>query len=173
MRPGSCPQRHTKPPELSLSVRRAIFASLPIVVALILLPTIAFASPPDPSWIAGIYDGADGDDIVMLVYETAAVEAQSVADISLLPWQTKMALERVPHGVPDHRFARGPRAPPVLRSTWPTLVFWSPPKNTPTASRTESPVDVSLELRLEASRGPVFPVRPDAHPPPTEEERGQ
>src|SRR5215469_9851714 len=75
MRSGSCPQRHTPPPELSLSEPRAIFASLAIVVALILLPAIAFASPPDQLWIAGIYDGADGDDVVTLVYETAGVEA--------------------------------------------------------------------------------------------------
>lgn len=33
MRSGSCPQRHTPPPELSLSVRRAIFTSLPVVAA--------------------------------------------------------------------------------------------------------------------------------------------
>ena len=66
MRSGSCPQRHTPPPELSFSVRRAIFTSLPVVVALFLLRAIAFASPPDQLWIAGIYDGADGDDIVTL-----------------------------------------------------------------------------------------------------------
>jgi hypothetical protein len=48
-------------------MRRALSPFLPIIVALILLPAVAFASPPDPSWIAGIYDGADGDDIVSLV----------------------------------------------------------------------------------------------------------
>ena len=58
--------------EPSRSMRRGISTFLPIVVALILLPPIAFANPPDPSWIAGIYDGADSDDIETLVYETAA-----------------------------------------------------------------------------------------------------
>ena len=66
MRSGSCPQRHMPPLEPSLSARRAIFTSLPVVVALFLLPAIAFASPPGQLWIAGIYDGADGDDIVTL-----------------------------------------------------------------------------------------------------------
>jgi len=45
-------------------------------MALILLPVIAFASPPDPSWIAGIYDGADGDDVVTFVYETVRGPAE-------------------------------------------------------------------------------------------------
>ena len=48
-------------------MRRTLSIYLPIVVTVAILPAIAFASPPDPSWIAGIYDGADGDDIVSLV----------------------------------------------------------------------------------------------------------
>ena len=43
---GSCPHRHTPPPEPSFSLRRAIFTSIPIVVVLILLPAIAFATLP-------------------------------------------------------------------------------------------------------------------------------
>lgn len=43
-----------------------------LVAVLILLPTIAFASVPDPMWVPGIYDGFDGDDVVTLVAETAA-----------------------------------------------------------------------------------------------------
>src|SRR5215468_12517977 len=109
MRSGSRPRASRTPlTGLYPSPSRVNFTLLAVVLVLILLPVIAFASPPDPSWIAGIYDGADGDDIVMLVYKTAAVEAKAVADISLLPWQTKMALERVPHVVPNHRFTRGP-----------------------------------------------------------------
>ena len=75
MRSGSCPRHPPSPPEPFHSMRQAIFAALPIVLALILLPTLAFASPPDPSWAAGFYDGADGDDVVSLVYETSATNA--------------------------------------------------------------------------------------------------
>src|SRR5262245_36789512 len=50
--------QHTPPPEPSPFRWRAIATSLSIVVALILLPAIAVASPSDPWWIAGIYDGA-------------------------------------------------------------------------------------------------------------------
>jgi len=41
----------------SHSIRLVTFLS--ITVALILVVPIALASPPDPSWVAGIYDGAD------------------------------------------------------------------------------------------------------------------
>jgi hypothetical protein len=40
-------------------------------LALTLLVTVAcsralvFASPPDPTWVAGVYDGADGDEVVI------------------------------------------------------------------------------------------------------------
>jgi len=55
-------------------MRRVISVPLPVVLTLVLLPLLAFANPPDPSWIAGIYDGGDGDDVVTLVYETAGIE---------------------------------------------------------------------------------------------------
>src|SRR5262252_2730420 len=121
MRSGSCPQRHTPPPELSLSEPRAIFASLAISVALIVLPTIAFASPPDQLWIAGIYDGADGDDIVTLVYETAGVEAAWTRPVFRLPHLSEILLVSGPiaiHGLPA---CRSTRAPP----TSPALIFYS------------------------------------------------
>jgi hypothetical protein len=83
------------------------------IVALILCPSIAFASPPDPSWIAGIYDGADGDDVVSLVYDTAAAHAADGSHITTRPCPKEHALESSARGVASHRFARKPRAPPV------------------------------------------------------------
>jgi hypothetical protein len=32
-------------------------------------PVLAAASVPDPTWIAGVYDGGDGDEIVILVWD--------------------------------------------------------------------------------------------------------
>lgn len=37
-----------------------------VMVAQAALPALAFASPADPSWISGIYDDADYDDLVAL-----------------------------------------------------------------------------------------------------------
>src|SRR5215475_15995075 len=85
MRPGSCSRQPLSPAAPSRSVRRAIVAALPIVLALMLLPLLAFASPPDPSWVAGFYDGADGDDIVSLVYETSAANQTVPSHLGPLP----------------------------------------------------------------------------------------
>src|SRR5262249_33586805 len=91
------------------SIRLATFPSL--VVTLILIAPIAFASPPDPSWIAGIYDGADGDDVVTLVYETAGVAAVSLGSVLPLPRASNVSFASGPgavHGFPPHQFTRGP-----------------------------------------------------------------
>jgi hypothetical protein len=50
------------------TIRRAL--TIPIVSVLIVLPSAGLASPPDPTWINGIYDGADFDDVVSLVTDT-------------------------------------------------------------------------------------------------------
>src|SRR5262245_32585914 len=89
MRPGPC----SPPPEPSRSMRQAIVTALPIVLSLILLPSIAFAGPPDPSWISGFYDGADGDDIVSLVYEASAANAPGPSHLGPLPRLLESFLE--------------------------------------------------------------------------------
>ena len=38
-----------------------------LVAALTCLVPLAHASPPDPAWIAGTYDAADSDDIILKV----------------------------------------------------------------------------------------------------------
>ena len=37
-----------------------------IALSVVLIP-LAFASPPDPSWVRGVYDDADFDDVVALL----------------------------------------------------------------------------------------------------------
>src|SRR6516165_10037792 len=117
MFPGSCPRQPPSPPMPSRSMRQAIAAALPVVLAVTLLPVIAFASPPDPSWIAGIYDGADGDDIVSLIYETSAASTAVPSQVGPLPCLLEMYLDDIARYVPDRHFTRGPRSPPVLRSS--------------------------------------------------------
>ncbi len=46
----------------SLAARRCL--ALILLGCLVSLTPLAHASPPDPLWIEGVYDGADGDDIV-------------------------------------------------------------------------------------------------------------
>src|SRR5215831_7800921 len=125
MRSGSCPRQQMPPNEPFRSMWRAMATPLPIAAALILLPAIAFASPPDPSWIAGIYDGADGDDIVTLVCETAASNPAVLAYVAPLPCLSVMTPERLVRGFPVDRVTPGSRAPPLLCSPVSAYVFTS------------------------------------------------
>jgi hypothetical protein len=49
------------------------FTVLVLLGALLALCPLAHASPPDETWIGGIYDAADYDDVVLLV--TGGLEA--------------------------------------------------------------------------------------------------
>jgi len=92
------------------SIRIATFLS--IVVALILIVPIAFASPPDPSWIVGIYDGADGDDIMAFDYAPVAGVGVSEQPFLSPPRLSQRFLVSGPSrsvdGVPAIQFTRGP-----------------------------------------------------------------
>src|SRR5262249_15268995 len=66
-----------------------------------------------PSWIAGIYDGGDGDDIVTLVYETVAADAAVRSHVVLLSCLPEMWLDGIVPGSSGKRFARSLRSPPL------------------------------------------------------------
>ena len=117
MRSVPCPRQQAASTVLCRSTSRVSFTPLPVVLALILLPAVAFASPPDPSWIAGIYDGADGDDIVSLIYETLATNAVAVAHTGKLPRRPSIPIERITPSLRCSQLAPAPRAPPITCST--------------------------------------------------------
>src|SRR5262249_1497259 len=128
---------------------RPITTLLPIVLTLILLPPIALASPPDPSWVAGFYDGADGDDIVSLVYETSAVNAPTPSHLDPFPSLLDISSEGIVRNVAGGRFTRGPRSPPVLCPPEFAYVFNSLP---PPPLRTEAPVTLPSTTKFRLSR---------------------
>ena len=46
------------------------------------LPSLAYASPPDPSWIRGVYDGDDYDDVIVLITtEPGSVTVSVLVDL--------------------------------------------------------------------------------------------
>jgi hypothetical protein len=89
---------------------------LAVVLAftLTVLTSLGHASPPDPTWIAGLYDDGDHDDVVLevvgMVAAPAAEPPQALAPISAGP-----VLSAVVREVPAFRsiIARLDRAPPL------------------------------------------------------------
>jgi len=87
-----------------------------LVVLLIITPvTLAHASPPDQTWLAGVYDQADFDDVVALL--TSALEATGFAGapeagccLALLP---KLCLATLGDPVRAPMYSAPLRAPPI------------------------------------------------------------
>src|SRR5215831_11203405 len=48
-----------------MPLRRSVL--LVVASAMLLLGVLAYASPPDPDWISGLWDNGDYDDIILLV----------------------------------------------------------------------------------------------------------
>jgi len=66
-------------------VSRVLLVALVLIVPAT-LPALAYATPPDPSWIDGIYDDADYDDVVVLVTSgTGNVGPAILADFQPIP----------------------------------------------------------------------------------------
>jgi len=64
------------------SVARALLAAI-VLLFIAALPAMAHASPPDPSWVPGIYDDADFDNVVAILTSAAAsVDTSTPADLT-------------------------------------------------------------------------------------------
>jgi hypothetical protein len=60
--------------ELVIVCRWFALAIVPVLLVVISAITpLAYASPPDPSWMNGIYDDADFDDVVVFITSGAGV----------------------------------------------------------------------------------------------------
>src|SRR5262245_53363338 len=57
---------------------------LVLLACCVLLPLLAFASPPDPVWIPGIYHLADYDDVIVALTNLDAVDDSSPTTLPLL-----------------------------------------------------------------------------------------
>ena len=101
----------------------AVAALLPLVLLVVLFliaPTcllvLAYASPPDPTWIPGIYDDGDFDDIVTLITSATASVAPVMVFASrpMTPSVEALALVHNGNSAPS-RSSSSPRAPPAVR----------------------------------------------------------
>jgi hypothetical protein len=86
-----------------------------VALGLALLPALAHASPPDPSWLPGVWDASDDDDAVALLYSVLKAVAAPAASHDWLP---PGPIDRIPpHGddrpaAPLRHSVRS-RAPPL------------------------------------------------------------
>ena len=99
-----------------MNVRAARIALvLFLLLGLAALTPLAYATPPDPSWVGGIYDDADYDDVVVLITSAAAVATPVlVVDIRLLPPFPGVTAQPVEGPAPTRPFSSlQSRAPPA------------------------------------------------------------
>src|SRR5262245_52657759 len=57
---------------------------LSLVAAILALTPAAYANPPDPTWIAGLYDNADFDDVVIFITEAVGAVQPCIIGSRLL-----------------------------------------------------------------------------------------
>jgi len=96
------------------------------------LISLAYASPTDPTWIAGIYDNADYDDVVAFLTDHTDISSGQVATLaeqSAIAWTSRPKSGRVAGRTTGAEKSRGPPAksrdgsvrlrlnPPVCRLT--------------------------------------------------------
>ena len=98
------------------SARRFAPPILPVLlVAISVITPLAYASPPDPSWVKGIYDDADFDDVVVFITSAAGVvEPFPQLHLRLVPPLAGYASQPVEDAVLAlSRSSLQPRAPPA------------------------------------------------------------
>ena len=90
-----------------------VVSALVVMVSIILTVPLAYASPPDPTWIPGLYDDADYDDVVGLATDgTGASNRQAPPRVEQGP--VASALLREPGPTPDSSLRTDmTRGPPV------------------------------------------------------------
>jgi hypothetical protein len=86
-----------------------------LLACLASITPLAYATPPDPTWMKGVYDAADGDEIIVAL--TCAAWAAEIDPLGCLA-PLFMAIQFVPRGEPRHlvmavRPAFLGRAPPL------------------------------------------------------------
>jgi hypothetical protein len=88
---------------------------LVLVGVLVSVTPLAYTSPPDPSWIGGIYDDGDFDDVVVFIVSAAALGEPVVsANAGPAPLVIGCAPQAGDMPIPSPAFSSNPvRAPPV------------------------------------------------------------
>ena len=92
--------------------------ALALLGVLTALTPLAYASPPDPSWIGGVYDDDDLDDVVIFVTSAfSAVESWSPVEVNPLWFYVPRGIVAEPQASPARVVPfSATRAPPLAQS---------------------------------------------------------
>ena len=87
-----------------------------LALALVSLTPVAFATPPDQTWLPGLYDDADYDDVVLLITSSSGIAHLCLLDDARPILRAVVLLsptyeERTPLARSGGRSTRAPPAP--------------------------------------------------------------
>jgi hypothetical protein len=105
----------TDPRRGPLACRR-LSLLLPLAISLLSLSTLAYGSPPDPVWIAGIYDDADYDDVVVMLTDLSKGMEPPAPFVQIRPGAVVVGVLRSVAAAPSAltaSLARHFRSPPL------------------------------------------------------------
>ena len=93
--------------------------ALLIVGLLVGLPAVAFADPPDPTWMGGYWDDDDFDNVVNALATSFALKApgRGAVELPTLVYVAQATTSYERGWRAPHLAAASPRAPPVDSST--------------------------------------------------------
>ena len=91
---------------------------VPVLIAVLIgLTPVAYADPPDPTWVSGFWDDDDFDNTVIIIANAFAIDAQALVDAGPLFAPVARVKPRDPVDPPiPLRSSLGSRAPPVASS---------------------------------------------------------
>jgi hypothetical protein len=93
---------------------RGLLGAVLAILAVGMTP-VAYADPPDPTWLGGYWDDDDFDNVVAFIASAAAIAASPVIDGR--PFCVAEELARPPARVGSFQAFAPPRAPPVSLSS--------------------------------------------------------
>jgi hypothetical protein len=96
--------------------RRARWLVLALLAGLTILIPIANATPPDPSWIRGLYDDDDFDNVALVVTSSVGTVGSFVLDDAcfVAPLIAGLLLPSTERSTSETLAALRPRAPPTV-----------------------------------------------------------
>src|SRR2546425_12496890 len=97
-----------------------------LITIALLLTSLAYASPPDPTWVGGFWDDGDFDDVVIAVGSAVAIPTWKTVDQPPTPIVLAVVREEPTPAEPyDGSLHPAPRSPPPrqTRSPHPRLTI--------------------------------------------------